>query len=224
MRKLRFWPPGIAALIICLAVIGCGRGPAAPAGEATVPPGNGNQPAVAGGAGAPGAPGPNGSAAAKGAPAGNQPDGGNGSNNGPAARGAPIMIPAIVHTAGFSISLATKLMIEGEPGPPRVAGLAEECGGHLCVTIAYQHGGTSDDDAIGRTECQFLGRTTPEMGTNVHSGDTIVMLTGNLPCTSPPGDDGSSGTDQSPPSDGQAPDTGSPQAGVSPSPADSTSP
>jgi hypothetical protein len=219
MRKLGHWLLGIAALVICLAVTGCGRGGT---GGATAPSGTADGTSATGGGGAPGAPGPNGSANAKGAPAGNEPNGGNGSNDGPAARGAPIKIPAIVQTQGFLLPEATDLMVNGEPSAG-VEGLAAECGGHLCVTLKYRQGSTAGG-ADSFSECQFLGETDPPMGSTVHPGDTIWMLTGSGPCTSPPADGGSPGDGQSPSGDGQAPDAGSPPADSGPSPADTTSP
>jgi hypothetical protein len=221
MRKLRHWQPGIAALIACLAVVGCGHGGAALAG------GNGNQSTAAGGTsgadgpGAPGAPGQNEPNGAKGAPGGNGSNGGNGGKGG--ARGAPIKIPDIVQTYGLSISVVMNLLINGEPDKG-VKGLAAECGGQLCVTLKTRPGGTADDDDNRITQCQFVGRTDPKIGDVVYSRDTIWVLTGNLPCAPPSADGGSPGGDQAP--DGGSPpaDAGSPQADAGPSPADSTSP
>jgi hypothetical protein len=113
-------------------------------------------------------------------------------------------------------------MINGEPSAG-VTGLAAECGGHLCVTLKTRPGSAADG-ADSFTECRFLGATDPPMGSVIHAGDTIWMLTGNQPCTSPPGDGGSAGGDQSPSGDNQAPDGGSPSADAGPSPVDTASP
>jgi hypothetical protein len=230
MRKIRHRLTGIATLIICLSVVGCGHG------GAISDRGNGNQTATADGTsgtdggGPPGAPGPDGSADAKGAPVGNGSNGGHGGNDGSKARGAPIKIPAIVFTQGAPIDAATNLMIIGEPdNDPKVIGLAEECGGQLCVTLRNKPG--TGELADNYTACDFLGETDPPMDSVVHAGDTIWLLTGTKPCSSPSDGDGSSGDSEatdsgSPSADTGSPpaDAGSPAADAGPSPADSTSP
>lgn len=216
MRKLRYCLPAITTLLICLAVAGCGHG------GGGVPGTSDSQPASAGG-GAQGAPEQGGAGGAKGAPAGNGHDGGNGDGDGSQARGAPIKIPPIVHTQGFLVPDARQLLIDGEPSEG-TEGLAAECGGQLCVTLESRPG-TAADGADGFTQCQFLGATYPAMGTVVYAGDTIWMLTGDQPCTSASGDDGSPSDGQSPNENGSPPDeAGSPAADTGPSPADSTSP
>lgn len=223
MRKLRRWLPGIAVLLAGLAATGCGHGGVAGTG------GNGNPPAAADGTsgsdgpGAPGAPGPNAPGGAKGAPAGNGNNGDSGNGDGPGARGAPLKIPDIVQTYGLAISIAMNEMINGEPSAG-VTGLAAECGGQLCVTLQTRPGGTADDDGNGITRCQYVGRTDPDHTHVLYPGDTLVLLTGNLPCTSPPADGGSPGSDQAPDAGSPPADAGSPPADAGPSPADGASP
>jgi len=203
MLRLRLWPPVMAAVLICLAVIGCGGGGNNAAGGSGSSPGNGNQSAATAD-GAPGAPGPPGSGGAKGAPVDNAPNGG---GDGAAAPGAPIKIPAIVQSQGVSIDEVMNSLTTGKPLPGETNaydGIVAQCGGQLCVTLkARPAAGVPGADDF--TECQFLGDTDPPAGSVVHAGDTIWLLTGTKPCTAPPGSDESPGTGQSPPGGDQSP-------------------
>jgi len=216
MPGWRHWPPLMAAIVICLAVIGCGGSGGNAAG------GSRSSPAPAGGAA--GAPGPDGSAGAKGAPVDNAPNGGGGAGA-PGALGAPIKIPAIVESQGAPIDDVMNSLTSGEPLPTETNsynGIVAQCGGQLCVTLKARPGRAADG-ADGFTECQALGHTDPPAGSVVHAGDTIWVLTGSQPCTAPPGSDQSPGTGASPPGGDQSPGTdGSPGTGQSP--ADNSSP
>jgi hypothetical protein len=232
MQRLRYWRPLAAALLVCLAIPGCGGSGHAVAGGSRSAPVTGNQsptatdsaPAATGGGNVPGGPQAHGSAGAKGAPLGNAPNGGGG-GGGPTAPGAPITIPDVIVGQGASIddvrnSLVTGAALPGESNSYK--GIIAQCGGgKLCVTINVKPG-SSADNADSFTKCQYLGKTDPLAGSVVHPGDTIWILTGTLSCTSSSGSDQSSspasgqssapGTDQSsaPAADQSSTDTSSP--------------
>jgi len=214
MPRWRHWPPLMAAIVICLAVIGCGGGNNAGPGAAPGPAASGAQ----------GAPAPNGSAGAKGAPVDNAPNGGGGGTAaGGGARGAPIKIPAIVQSQGAPIDDVMDSLVSGKPLPGETNpydGIVAQCGGQLCVRLKARPA-TGVPGADNLTQCQFLGDTDPPAGSVVHPGDTIWLLTGTKPCTAPPDGDQSPGTGSSPPGD-QSPGTDG-SAGAGQSPADNSS-
>jgi hypothetical protein len=192
MVRLLHWPPLVAALLVCLAVLGCGSNghprsqpaPAAAQGGA----------ASAGDGSAPRASGPNGSAGAEGAPVANAQNDAGGS---PAAPGAPIQIPDITILQGAPVdnvrnSLETGVSLPGES--KSYQGIIAQCGGQLCVAIDHRPGNRAE--AGNYTQCQSLGDTDPPRGSMVYPRSTIWILTGTQPCTSSPS------TDQSPPAPG----------------------
>jgi hypothetical protein len=182
MLRLRHWPSLMVALLVCLAVLGCGSSG--------------------------GTPGSNGSAQANGAPGGAPNGGGGGGGGGGAgAPGAPIKIPDIVQSQGADVSDVINSLENGTPLPTETNGyngIIAQCGGQLCVTIKAKPG--SGDYANSHNQCIAIGETDPPARSVVHPGDTIWVLTGTQPPAQPCGSGQSpSGGDQSPSGGDQSP-------------------
>ena len=162
-------------------------------------------PAATGGGNVPAAPGSNGSAGAPGAPGGN----GQNSSGGPTALGAPITIPDIVHMWSAFVAAAINSLEYGIPLPGetnRYTGIIAQCGGRLCLNVQVEMDPNNEFPSM--THCRATGITIPPLGTVVHRGATVWILTGTQPCPSyePPWPPGSSGGTPSPtPSGGSSP-------------------
>ncbi|WP_162794919.1 hypothetical protein [Nonomuraea lactucae] len=86
--------------------------------------------------------------------------------------GAPIKIPRRTEDQGRPLSVM-KALIE--------SGIRDQCPGHrLCVRLRVEA-----RDVPGFSTCTFVA-TDPRQGSEVRRGSTVVIVTGEEPCTSTP--------------------------------------
>lgn len=161
LRRLAF------ALVVCLLVAGCSAGDPGGGGSAGQ---SGSQDAAVqpGGQDAAGQPGGQGSEEQ----AGGAPGSPVGRGGGGEALGAPIQIPAITQAQGLPLD-EVKARIE--------AAIRAKCGGELCVTLVVE-----PRDEPNFNACQFV-TTEPPPGTTVKRGSTVVIVSGQAPCTTETG-------------------------------------
>jgi hypothetical protein len=152
------------ALVVCLLVAGCGGGGPDGGGGLAGQPASQDAAVQAGGQDAAGQPGGQDGGAQSGGATGSPV----GEGGGGVALGAPIQIPAITQAQGLPLD---------EVQPRLEAAIRAKCGGELCVKLKVEA-----RDEPNFTACQFV-TTEPPPGSRVERGTTVVVVTGQEPCT-----------------------------------------
>ncbi len=158
------------ALVVCLLLAGCGGGDPGGGGGSAGQPGGQDAARQPGGQNATGQPGGQGSEGQGGGAPGSPVGRGGGGE----ALGAPIQIPRITQAQGLPLD-EVKQRLE--------LAIRATCGGELCVSLEVE-----PRDESSFTACQFV-TTEPPPGTTVKRGTTVVIVSGQAPCTTETGPD-----------------------------------